>query len=238
MNNFSLNRNSVISESISCSPRPDADLSCIQLQLSKQLNCIESPHTLCEELSSITSTPFGKTEIENSLSAVLKDFQLASVQFCAVQLGDGILHVAAWCKLHHPVLKKTFIKTQVGRRRDWKDYKECCRLLPFISVGSVCIHKGNLPCLSHQVFQVLLQTTEEVKWQRRHCRVPGLFKPARRKGEQAEQKLKQTVLIIDFLCPSDKLPFQWGACQQRSNTEPCGQGSLDYVLTIGWTSLK
>lgn len=33
--------------------------------------------------------------IENSLSAVLKDLQLASVQLCAVQLGDGVLHVAA-----------------------------------------------------------------------------------------------------------------------------------------------
>lgn len=29
------------------------------------------------------------------ISAVLKDFQLASVQFCPVKLGDGILHVAA-----------------------------------------------------------------------------------------------------------------------------------------------
>lgn len=33
--------------------------------------------------------------VENSLSAVLEDFELASVQFCAVELGDGILHVAA-----------------------------------------------------------------------------------------------------------------------------------------------
>lgn len=42
--------------------------------------------------------PIGKKTImrkQNSLSAVLKDFQLAPVQFCAVQLGDGILHVAA-----------------------------------------------------------------------------------------------------------------------------------------------
>lgn len=41
-------------------------------------------------------------------SPVFKDLQLATVQFCAVQLGDGILHVTARCELHHSVFQKDF----------------------------------------------------------------------------------------------------------------------------------
>lgn len=59
--------------------------------------------------------------------AVLKDLQFASVQLCPIELGDGVLHVTARCKLNHP----------------------------FIFVGSVSVHKGNFTCFSHQVFQVL-----------------------------------------------------------------------------------
>jgi len=60
-------------------------------------------------------------------SAVLKDLNFASVQLCPIELGDGVLHITAGCKLNHP----------------------------FIFVGSVSVNKGNLSCFSHQVFQVL-----------------------------------------------------------------------------------
>jgi len=59
--------------------------------------------------------------------AILKQLQLASIQVCPIQLGNGVLHIAMGCKLHHP----------------------------FILVGSVGVHKGNLSDLPHHVFQVL-----------------------------------------------------------------------------------
>lgn len=73
--------------------------------------------------------PVKKKEENNSLSAVLKDFQLASVQFCPVKLGDGILHVAAWCKLDHPELRaRASVRTEVRRSGDtrgvWRHVKK------------------------------------------------------------------------------------------------------------------
>lgn len=59
--------------------------------------------------------------------AVLKQLELASVKVCPIQLGDGVLHIAMGGKLHHP----------------------------FVLVGSVGVHKGNLSHLPHHVFQVL-----------------------------------------------------------------------------------
>lgn len=39
----------------------------------------------------------------DSLPAVFKDFQLPSIQFCPIELGDGILHVTSRGKLDHAV---------------------------------------------------------------------------------------------------------------------------------------
>lgn len=61
------------------------------------------------------------------ISAVLKHLQLATIQFCPIKLGYGILHVTAGCKLNHP----------------------------FVFGGSVSVHKGNFTCFPHQVLQVL-----------------------------------------------------------------------------------
>lgn len=100
--------------------------------------CIR-PKGQCEEFLSLPNTwfatnediktPSEKKEENNSLSAVLKDFQLASVQFCPVKLGDGILHVAAWCKLDHPELRaRASIRTEVRSSGDtqgvWRHIKK------------------------------------------------------------------------------------------------------------------
>lgn len=109
----------------------------------------------------------GKSE-NNVLSAVLKDFQLPSIQFCSIKLGDGVLHVAARRELDHSVLKQKRglgpgsggkgslggggSDPQEGRKKDHS---------PLIFVGPVSVHKGNLSCFSHQVFQVLFQSMTE-----------------------------------------------------------------------------
>lgn len=48
----------------------------------------------------------GKQSKNNPPSAVLKNLQLASVQFSPIKLSDGILQVTARCKLNHSVLKQ------------------------------------------------------------------------------------------------------------------------------------
>lgn len=47
-----------------------------------------------------------KIEKNNSPSAVLKDFQLASIHLCPIKLGDGILQITAGCELNHSALEQ------------------------------------------------------------------------------------------------------------------------------------
>lgn len=46
------------------------------------------------------------------LSAVLKHLQFATIQFCPIKLGYGILHVTAGCKLNHPAWKEKLVDKQ------------------------------------------------------------------------------------------------------------------------------
>ena len=100
-----------------------------------------------------------KTVKNNPPSAVLKDFQLASIQFGPIQLGNGILHVTSRCKLNHSVLKQkhNLGPNPVDKMAIWEFWQPKSNS-PFIFVGSVSVHKGNFTCFSHQVFQVLFQS--------------------------------------------------------------------------------
>lgn len=161
---------------------------------------------------------------KNSLSAVLKDFQLASIQFCPVKLGDGVLHVAARCKLDHTVLKnkktEPFTRTKVWRSEGilgvWRLRNSSH---PSFLLGLCASTKVTSPAFLIRSFRSCFkpqrrfsgrENTAGCHWEP--------FRPAGRNvSKQKKPKHNDTVINYWLLSLSDMLPFQWRACQQKSN---------------------